>query len=111
MVYAAMKLEMEYFESKHVWQRVPRSEALARAKKPISTRWIIVNKGDDESPNIRARLVAREIRKSGEDQIFSADAAVGKPPDNLVLGSHGLPRHAAQGEGSRESRQNTSVIH
>ena len=71
MVSAAMKTEMEYFESKQVWQKVPRSEALARGKKPISTRWVVVNKGDDDSPNIRARLVAREIRKSGEDPIFA----------------------------------------
>ncbi len=30
-----------------------------------------VNKGDDECPNYRSRLVAREIRKKGEDPIFA----------------------------------------
>ena len=95
MVHAAMKLEMEYFESKQVWQKVPRSEALARGKKPISTRWIIVNKGDDDSPNIRARLVAREIRKAGEDPIFAPTPPLESLRTILSLAAtdfHGMPR-------------------
>ena len=72
LVRAARKLELEYFESKQVWEKVPRSEALARTgKRPISVRWIDVNKGDDDDPKLRSRLVAREIRKPGEDPIFA----------------------------------------
>ena len=40
-------------------------------KPPISVRWVEVNKGDDENPNYRSRLVAREIRMVGEDAIFA----------------------------------------
>ena len=36
---------------------------------PISVRWEEVNKGDDDNPNYRSRLVAREIRMAGEDSI------------------------------------------
>ena len=51
---------------------MPRSEAWARTgKPPITVRWIDTNKGDDDTPNIRCRLVAREIRKAGEDPIFA----------------------------------------
>ena len=72
LVKAARKLELEYFDAKQVWERRPRSEALARTgKQPISVRWIDTNKGDDELPNYRSRLVAREIRKAGEDPIFA----------------------------------------
>ena len=72
LVRAARQLELEYFEKKHVWDKVPRSEALAKTgKPPISVRWIDTNKGDDDAPNIRCRLVAREIRRAGEDPIFA----------------------------------------
>ncbi len=72
LVKAARKLEMEYFEAKRVWEKRPRSEALARTGKvPITVRWIDTNKGDDEHPNYRSRLVAREIRRAGEDPIFA----------------------------------------
>ena len=30
-----------------------------------------MDKGDDETPNYRSRLVAREIRKKGENQMFA----------------------------------------
>ena len=29
--------------------------------RPISVRWVETNKGDDDNPNIRCRLVAREV--------------------------------------------------
>ena len=72
LVEAARKLELEYFASKQVWAKRPYSEAMARTgKKPISVRWFDVSKGDDEECNYRSRLVAREIRKHGENPIFA----------------------------------------
>ena len=72
LVKAAREKELAYFLSKHVWTKVPRSEALARqGKAPITVKWIDVNKGDDENPNYRSRLVAREVRKHGEASIFA----------------------------------------
>ena len=38
---------------------------------PITVKWIDTNKGDDENPNYRSRLVAREVRKAWENSIFS----------------------------------------
>ena len=40
-------------------------------RSPISVRWVEVNKGDDLNPNIRNRLVAREIHTAGQDAIFA----------------------------------------
>ena len=34
-------------------------------------KWIDINKGDDEHPNYRSRLVAREVRKAWESSIFA----------------------------------------
>ena len=69
---AARKKDIDYFKSKVVWEM--RSVKKARAKmgrSPISGRWIEINKGDDQAPNIRSRFVAREIRTAGKDVIFA----------------------------------------
>ena len=72
LVREARKKELEYFESKGVWQKRLRSEAYKfTGKPPISVKWVGVNKGDDEFPNYRSRLVAREIRQAGDDTIFA----------------------------------------
>ena len=53
--------EIAYFKSKGVWEIRPISEARRRmGRPPISVRWVETNKGDDEHPNVRSRLVARE---------------------------------------------------
>ena len=69
---AARKLELDYFREKEVWAIRRVSEALRRTgRPPITVRWVEVNKGDDLNPNVRSRLVAREIRLPGEDAIFA----------------------------------------
>ena len=69
---AARDLEMDYFRTMKVYDKCPRAEAFERmGKAPITTKWVDVNKGDDEEPNYRSRLVAREIRKKWEDSIFA----------------------------------------
>ena len=40
-------------------------------KFPITVRWVHTNNGDDIVPNMRARLVAREIRHNGDEAIFA----------------------------------------
>ena len=72
LVRAARAIEMKYFDDKKVWEKRPHGEAFQRTgKRPITVKWIDVNKGDDEAPNYRSRLVAREIRKAGEDPVFA----------------------------------------
>ena len=72
LVKAARAKELQYFKDKGVWIKRHREEAMRRTgKRPITVKWIDVNKGDDEAPNYRSRLVAREIRRAGEDPIFA----------------------------------------
>ena len=51
----------------------PRDEEARRktGKPAITVRWVDVNKGDDLNPNVRSRLVARQIRQAGEEAIFA----------------------------------------
>ena len=60
---AARAKELAYFHAKNVWKVVPKSNAYqATGRGPISVRWVDVNKGDDQSPNYRSRLVARQLK-------------------------------------------------
>ena len=39
---------------------------------PIGTRWVDVNKGDDENPDYRSRLVAQELNTQKREDLFAA---------------------------------------
>ena len=72
LVKAARQRELEYFENKGVWKMCSAQSAKQlTGRKPISVRWVDVNKGDDKEPNIRSRLVAREIRAPGSESVFA----------------------------------------
>ena len=65
------------------------NEARAQmGRAPISVRWVEVNKGDDRSPNIRSRLVAREIRTAGQDTISAPTPATGVVENDPQHGYH-----------------------
>ena len=70
----ARKEEMGIIQSMGIWEVVPRPPGV----KIIGTRWVDVNKGDQDRPNHRSRLVAQEIKKSmqvgsgGEFDFFAA---------------------------------------
>ena len=63
LVKTARAKELEFSVSKGVWTKVPRQRSFARTgKPPISVRWVDVNKGDEDDPNYRSRLVARQLK-------------------------------------------------
>ena len=69
-VLEARAIEVDFFDKKGVWIKVPRRRAFEKTgKPPISTRWLDTNKGDEENPNNRSRFVARQMKRldrSGE---------------------------------------------
>ena len=73
LVEAAIREELKFMESLPVWRRIPDDEVPSDAK-VIDTRWVMVNKGDTTNVEIRARLVAREIKgsASSEPMLFAA---------------------------------------
>ena len=60
--------------AKHgVYVKAPIAECWEETgKAPIGTRWIDVNKGDDENPDYRSRLVAQEIKRDKREDLFAA---------------------------------------
>ena len=58
----ARKEELEEFRKHQVYEKVPEEECWnMTGKKPIGTRWVDVNKGYEDNPEYRSRLVAKEI--------------------------------------------------
>ena len=63
LVRAARAKELEYFDDRDVWEvRSIEESRRHTGKPPVTVRWVDVNKGDDVNPNIRSRLVARQIK-------------------------------------------------
>ena len=68
----ARKDEIEIIESFPVWEKIPRHK-MPKGVRTIGTRWVDVNKQDEENPLYRSRLVAQEVKKgSGFDEFFAA---------------------------------------
>ena len=69
---AARKLEIQYAEKKPVWKKISRAAANEEGWKIVKSRWIDINKGDDENPNYRSRMVGKELNDSVVDGLFAA---------------------------------------
>ena len=58
---------------------------------PVTVRWVETNKGDDVNPNIRSRLVARQIRGPGQDAVFAPTPPLEALRTVLSLAATDLP--------------------
>ena len=68
--------EIKYYKDKTIYIKVPRAKCFEKTgKAPIRVRWVDVNKGDENEPNYRSRLVAMEFKKDVNTEWFS-----GTPP-------------------------------
>ena len=112
LVEAARLEELRYFITKHVWKKVPRGEALAaQGKPPITVKWIDTNKGDDDNPNYRSRLVAREVIKAWESSIFSPTPPLEALRSIIALAATDLEgRREHVRDGGAEDRTQISII-
>ena len=73
LVRKARAKEIAYFRAMGVYRKVPISEAYKwTSKAPIGTRWVDVNKGDSDNPDYRSRLVAKEINRGANPELFAA---------------------------------------
>ena len=64
----ARRVEIEFFKARGVYTKCRREPWM----NVITTKWLDVSQGDAESPNIRSRLVGREIVKDKRDDLFAA---------------------------------------
>ena len=56
-----------------VYEKVPIQQCWDETgKNPITVRWLDINKGDEDSPEYRSRLVAQEIKRDKREDLFAA---------------------------------------
>ena len=88
LVRKARAEEMEYVHRMKVYEKVPLSMCIEETgKQPINVGWVDVNKGDDENPEIRCRIVGKEYNDQKRVDLFAAT-----PPleSNKVLFSYAV---------------------
>lgn len=68
---AAREVLPAYLKKQGAYTEVPRSEALKSKAKIILLRCVDANKGDRETPNVRARLVEKELRTDDNRENFA----------------------------------------
>jgi hypothetical protein len=69
----AREEEIEFFRKHGVCKRVPKGASLkVTGKRPMKTRWIDINEGDELVPNYRSRLAAKEINICKTTEMFAA---------------------------------------
>jgi hypothetical protein len=79
LVREAMDEELTFMQKIPVFELAPIAECWEKTgKAPISTRFVNTNKGTDESPEIRCRLVARHFKPKGERDRYDLFASM--PP-------------------------------
>ena len=67
VVQMARKEEMDFMEKFGVYEDATIEECFAETGTvPLGTKWVDVNKGTAENPNMRCRLVARDFKPKGE---------------------------------------------
>ena len=55
----ARSKDVQYIRDKRVYYNIPRPQALIHKLKVVQARWIYINKGDDEKPIYRSRMVGK----------------------------------------------------
>ena len=72
LVNGAKQDEIKWLKNVPVYTKVPIAQCWERTgKAPIGVKWVITNKGDRYTYDIRARLVATEINRYKDDQMYA----------------------------------------
>ena len=73
LVRAACEEELKVVDEMGVWELRPIAECIeVTGKKPVKVRWVDVNKGDDDTPNVRCRIVAKDSNVDKRPDLFAA---------------------------------------
>ena len=70
---AAREEELTLVDEMGVWELRQLEECIAvTGKKSTKVRWVDVNKGDSEAPNVRSRIVAKDFKMDARPDFFAA---------------------------------------
>ena len=72
LVKQAREVEMTFLRKLQVYNRVPRAMQRMKGGKVIGVRWVDVNKGDSENPDMRSRVVGQEFNTGRNDELYAS---------------------------------------
>ena len=113
LVVQARAAELLYFHTKGVWIKVPKGRAKQdTGRQPISVRWVDVNKGDEQNPNYRSRLVARQLKATDQsgDSYFAPAPPLGALRAVLSLAMTRTGTHVPNWDPSSPERTQISFV-
>ena len=76
--------ELKWVHDIKLYDNVPRQQAIDKGIKPISVRWVNVNKGDDQNMNVRCRLVGRELKAKTKEALLAHELFRAMPPWEMI---------------------------
>ncbi|CAE7546001.1 unnamed protein product [Symbiodinium natans] len=79
-VAAARREELEWVWKQNLYEKVPEEQARAAGKVPITMKWVDRNKGDNERPNYRSRIVCREVKRAKNAEFIPEHASFSAMP-------------------------------
>ena len=110
LVNEARKEELGFMRQIELYDEVPLSECWeATGKPPIDTRWVDVNKGTVDDPDLRCRLVARDFKPKGERDRGDLFAAM-PPLEAKKLLFHRAAMQKPQWRGGRWQKQKLMFV-
>ena len=103
--------EIDYMKNKiDLYDEVLIEEAIEQTgKMPISTKWVDVNKGTSEKPDVRCRLVARDFKPKGDQHREDLFAAM-PPLEAKKMLFRMAASHQGKVEGGRTKRMKLLFI-
>ena len=85
LVRAARAEELEAIKSYEVYLKRPISECLeVTGKKPMLIRGVDTNKGDDDHPEYRSRIVAQDLKLKRDPSMAAIDSFAPMPPLEML---------------------------
>ena len=87
-VVAARKLEMEHAQKKPAWEKIPRHVADKSGWGIIKSRWIDINKGDDDNPSYTSRMAGEVFNDRVLDGVVRCNPALGITSSATQLGGN-----------------------
>ena len=73
LVRKAREVEIEYVRRMKTYAKVPSAMAHRLTGKPlVKLRWVDTNKGTENDPNVRCRLVGMEFKRDARPEMFAA---------------------------------------
>jgi len=84
LVQKARAEEIGWVRGIGLYDKVPRSVAVARGIKPLPVRWVDVNKGDRTNYNVRSRLVGKELKAKTKEALLAHELFSATPPWEVI---------------------------